>query len=392
MKEHRTRSDARFHRLILNSNSILIVAGEVSGDIHGGKLVKAIKELSPELKIAGIGGENMRSSGMELLRSVNEMSFLGFTEVIKHLPFVRKVMNELLEWIEEEHPKIVVLIDYPGFNLRLAEKAKKLGCKIIYYISPQIWAWGKGRIKKIARLIDQMIVVFPFEEELYRNAGVAVEFVGHPILENLEVNSSKEDFFSENNLNPNEKMIGLLPGSRTQEVKNHYKPMIDAVEKLKSEFPNVQSITAESPGVDKVVYTEIAGNNSQKYTDKTHDVMKHSDLLFVASGTATLESACFGTPLLVVYRVSPISWLIGKMLVNIDSIGLVNIVAGKKIAPELLQSELTPFRLAHEALNILKDEKSYAETSAELLKVKKLLGEPGASKKAAKLIIKHSQS
>ena len=392
MKEHQTRSDARFRRQILNSNYILIVAGEVSGDIQGGKLVKAIKELSPDMKIAGIGGENMRASGMELLRNVSEMSFLGFTEIIKHLPFIRKVMNELIKWIEIERPKIVVLIDYPGFNLKLAEKAKKLGCKIIYYISPQIWAWGKGRIKKIARLVDQMIVVFPFEEELYQNAGVAVEFVGHPILENLEVNLSKEDFYSENDLNLNEKMIGLLPGSRSQEVENHYKPMIDAVEKLKSEYPNMQSITAKSPVVDKIVYTEIAGNNNQKYTDKTHDVMSHSDLLFVASGTATLESACLGTPLIVVYRVSPLSWLIGKMLVNIDFIGLVNIVAGRRIAPELLQSELTPSRLALEASNILKDEKSYAETSSELLKVKKMHGEPGASKKAAELIIKHSQS
>lgn len=375
----------------MNSNSILIVAGEVSGDIHGGKLVKAIKELSPEINIAGIGGENMSSAGMKLLRNVNEMSFLGFTEIIKHLPFVRKVMNELLKWIEIERPKVVVLIDYPGFNLRLAQKAKNLGCKIIYYISPQIWAWGKGRIKKIARVVDQMIVIFPFEEELYRNAGVSVEFVGHPILENLESSFSREDFFSENELDPDEKLIGLLPGSRTQEVDSLYKIMIDAVDLLKPEYPNMQSITAKSPVLDNAVYTKITGNDSLKQSNNIYDIMKHSNLLFVASGTATLESACFGTPLIVVYRVSPISWIIGKMLVKIKSIGLVNIVAGKKIAPEILQSELTSYRLAHEALNILKDDKLYAETSSELLNVKKLLGEPGASKKAAEIIIKHLQ-
>ena len=373
----------------MNSNSILIVAGEVSGDIHGGKLVKAIKKLSPEINIAGIGGENMSSAGMKLLRDVNEMSFLGFTEIIKHLPFVRKVMKELLEWIRIERPIVIVLIDYPGFNLRLAQKAKKLGCKIIYYISPQIWAWGKSRIKKIAHVVDEMIVIFPFEEELYRNAGVSVEFVGHPILENLENSSSKVDFFSENELDPDEKLIGLLPGSRTQEVDSLYKIMIDAVEMLKSEYPNVQSITAKSPVLDNSVYAKIADNNSLKKSINTYDVMKHSNLLFVASGTATLESACFGTPLIVVYRVSPISWFIGKILVKIKSIGLVNIVAGKKIAPEILQSELTPSRLATEALTILKDEQLYADTSSELLKVKKLLGEPGASIKAAEIIIKH---
>ena len=328
---------------------------------------------------------------MKLLRNVNEMSFLGFTEIIKHLPFVRKVMNELLKWIEIERPKVVVLIDYPGFNLRLAQKAKNLGCKIIYYISPQIWAWGKGRIKKIARVVDQMIVIFPFEEELYRNAGVSVEFVGHPILENLESSFSREDFFSENELDPDEKLIGLLPGSRTQEVDSLYKIMIDAVDLLKPEYPNMQSITAKSPVLDNAVYTKITGNDSLKQSNNIYDIMKHSNLLFVASGTATLESACFGTPLIVVYRVSPISWIIGKILVKIKSIGLVNIVAGKKIAPEILQSELTPYRLAHEALNILKDDKLYAETSSELLNVKKLLGEPGASKKAAEIIIKHLQ-
>jgi len=219
-----------------------------------------------------------------------------------------------------------------------------------------------------------------------------VEFVGHPILENLESNSSKEDFFSKNELDPDEKLIGLLPGSRIQEVESLYKIMIDAVELLKSEYPNVQSITAKSPALDNTVYAAIADNENVKHSNDTYDVMKHSDLMFVASGTATLESACFGTPLIVVYRVSPISWIIGKLLVKIKSIGLVNIVAGKKIAPEILQSDLTPSRLAGEALNILKDEQMYAETSAELLKVKKLLGEPGASKNAAEIIIKHSQS
>ena len=373
-------------------DSILIVAGEVSGDIQGAKLVVELKELSPGIKITGIGGDNMKSAGVELLHHVREMSFLGFSEIIKHLPFIRRVLNELTHWIEMNRPSAVVLIDYPGFNLKLARRAKKLGCKVIYYISPQIWAWGKSRIKKIARFVDLMIVVFPFEEKLYKDYGINVEFVGHPMLEGLDNTSTKAEFFEKHKLDERKTLIGLLPGSRLQEVERLYPTMLEAVEKMRSNSTELQSVTSLSPALDKEIYSSIEQGKYAVHSTDTHDVMQHSDLLIVASGSATLESAFFGTPLIIVYRLSPISWFLGNLLVNIKSIGLVNIVAGENIAPEILQSDLTADRLAEEALSIITNDKISRMMSDKLSGVKKLLGEPGASMKAAKSILRNIAS
>ena len=371
----------------MNSDSLLIIAGELSGDVQGGKLVAAIKELSPDVTITGIGGDNMEAAGMELLHHIREMSFLGFTEVLKHLPFIHKIMNELTEWIETNRPETIVLIDYPGFNLKLAARAKKLGCRVVYYISPQIWAWGGGRIKKIARFVDHMIVVFPFEEELYRSAGVKVDFVGHPILEGLDSEFTKEEFFEIHDLKLDNPIVGLLPGSRAQEVENLYLPMLEAVELMKKELPNLQTVTGVSPTLNEDLYENIQAGRRVEHSKATYDLMKHADLLFVASGTATLESACFGSPMIIVYKVSPISWLLGKMLIKLKNIGLVNIVAGRQIVPELLQSEVTAARLAAEGVSLLGDKTLMEDTIKKLLMVKESLGKTGASKRAAEIIV-----
>ena len=371
----------------MNSDSLLIIAGELSGDVQGGKLVAAIKELSPDIKVTGIGGDNMEAAGMDLLHHIREMSFLGFTEVLKHLPFIHKIMNELTEWIETNRPETIVLIDYPGFNLKLAARAKKLGCRVVYYISPQIWAWGGGRIKKIARFVDHMIVVFPFEEELYRSAGVKVDFVGHPILEGLDSEFTKEEFFEIHDLKLDNPIVGLLPGSRAQEVENLYLPMLEAVELMKKELPNLQTVTGVSPTLNEDLYENIQAGRRVEHSKATYDLMKHADLLFVASGTATLESACFGSPMIIVYKVSPISWLLGKMLIKLKNIGLVNIVAGRQIVPELLQSEVTAARLAAEGVSLLGDKTLMEDTIKKLLMVKESLGKTGASKRAAEIIV-----
>ena len=376
----------------MNHNSILIIAGELSGDVQGGKLVAAIKKLSPDLKITGIGGDNMEAAGMELLHHIREMSFLGFSEVVKHLPFIRKVMNELTEWIETNRPETVILIDYPGFNLRLAKKAKKLGCRIVYYISPQVWAWGAGRIKTISRLVDHMIVVFPFEEELYRSAGVKVDFVGHPILEGLNSKLSREEFYEKHGFKLDDPVVGLLPGSRTQEVENLYLQMVEAVELMKKELPDLQTVTGISPTLNENIYSSIEAGKDLIHSNDIYDVMQHSAVLFVASGTATLESACLGTPMIIVYKVSPISWFLGKLLVKLKNIGLVNIVAGEKIVPEILQSEVTATRLASEGLSLLGDKTLMEDTRKKLLMVKESLGKTGASQRAAELIVNGTSS
>ena len=376
----------------MNHNSILIIAGELSGDVQGGKLVAAIKKLSPDLKITGIGGDNMEAAGMELLHHIREMSFLGFSEVVKHLPFIRKVMNELTEWIETNRPETVILIDYPGFNLRLAKKAKKLGCRIVYYISPQVWAWGAGRIKKISRLVDHMIVVFPFEEGLYRSAGVKVDFVGHPILEGLNSKLSREEFYEKHGFKLDNPVVGLLPGSRAQEVENLYLQMVEAVELMKKELPDLQTVTGISPTLNENIYSIIEAETDLEHSNDIYDVMQHSAMLFVASGTATLESACLGTPMIIVYKVSPISWFLGKLLVKLKNIGLVNIVAGEKIVPEILQSEVTATRLASEGLSLLGDKTLMEDTRKKLLMVKESLGKTGASQRAAELIVNGTSS
>ncbi len=376
----------------MNSNSILIIAGELSGDVQGGKLVAAIKKMSPDVSITGIGGDNMKDAGMELLRHIREMSFLGFSEVIKHLPLIRQIMNELTEWIETNRPETVVLIDYPGFNLRLAKKAKKLGCRVVYYISPQIWAWGAGRIKKISRLVDHMIVVFPFEEKIYRSAGIKVDFVGHPILEGLKSKLSRDEFFEKHGLKSDKSLVGLLPGSRIQEVEKLYLPMIEAAELMKKELPALQTVTGVSPTLNEKMYSIIETGKDLEHSKAVYDVMQHSDLLFVASGTATLESACLGTPMIIVYKVSPVSWFLGKMLVKLKNIGLVNIVAGEQIVPEILQSEVTATRLASEGLSLLGDKTLMEDTRKRLVMVKESLGKTGASQRAAELIVNRTSS
>ena len=376
----------------MNSNSILIIAGELSGDVQGGKLVAAIKKISPDVSITGIGGDNMKDAGMELLRHIREMSFLGFSEVIKHLPLIRQIMNELTEWIETNRPETVVLIDYPGFNLRLAKKAKKLGCRVVYYISPQIWAWGAGRIKKISRLVDHMIVVFPFEEKIYRSAGIKVDFVGHPILEGLKSELSRDEFFEKHGLKSDKSLVGLLPGSRIQEVEKLYLPMIEAAELMKKELPALQTVTGVSPTLNEKMYSIIETGKDLEHSKTAYDVMQHSDLLFVASGTATLESACLGTPMIIVYKVSPVSWFLGKMLVKLKNIGLVNIVAGEQIVPEILQSEVTATRLASEGLSLLGDKTLMEDTRKRLVMVKESLGKTGASQRAAELIVNRTSS
>jgi len=376
----------------MNQNSILIIAGELSGDVQGGKLVAAIKKLSPDVEITGIGGDNMKAAGMELLHHIREMSFLGFSEVVKHLPFIRKLMNELTEWIETNLPGTVILIDYPGFNLRLAKKAKKSGCRVVYYISPQVWAWGAGRIKKISRLVDHMIVVFPFEEALYKAAGVKVDFVGHPILEGLNSNLSREEFYKKHGFKLDAPVVGLLPGSRAQEVENLYLQMVEAAQLMKKELPDLRTVTGISPTLNESIYSTIEADRDLEHSNEIYDVMQHSDMLFVASGTATLESACLGTPMIIVYRVSPISWFLGKLLVNLKNIGLVNIVAGEKIVPEILQSEVTAARLASEGISLLGDNALMEDTRKRLLMVKNSLGETGASQRAAELILNGASS
>ncbi len=370
------------------NKNLMIIAGEVSGDMHGAALIKELKILDADINISGIGGDRMKEAGMELIYHLKKMAFLGFLEVVRHLPFIKKVQKDLLKVIKEKNIEDVVLIDYPGFNLNFAKKLKALNIKIIYYISPQLWAWGMGRIKKIKKLIDKMLVVFPFEEEMYKNEGIDVEFVGHPLLEKI----NNYNFLSRNELDKRFGLISgkdillILPGSREHEVKNIFPECIKAAEKISKEF-NMQIVSACSSNIDENLLYELAGTiNFKVVKDFTYDLMKYAKFGIIKSGTSTLESGIFELPMVIVYKTSLITYLIGKNLVMVKNIGMANIISGEKVVPELIQKGVTADSIYKECKTILSDAAVYNSIKEKLKNIKEKLGTAGASKRAASAI------
>lgn len=356
---------------------IAIVAGEVSGDIQGGKLAGEIKKIMPDIKIWGIGGHEMQREGVELVSDITELAVVGFWEVLKNYRRIKKVFYNILKEIETRHPKAVILVDYPGFNLRLARKVKSLGIPIIYYISPQVWAWGKGRIKKISKLIDKMIVIFPFEKEFYEKEGVPVEFVGHPIIDVLASRVSKRDEFrKEIGVLPNEKLIGILPGSRVQEVRRHLPVFLKAAKKIK----NARFVIGAA---SNNICEMIKNTPFPVLVGRTYDIMEASDLILTSSGTATLETACFGTPIVVIYKLNFLTYFFIRHIINIPNIAMVNIVCGERVVPELVQSRASAKSVEREAIKILEDSSGIM---GKLSQIKYKLGTPGAVQRAAKII------
>ncbi len=371
------------------NNKLLIITGEVSGDLIGASLIRELKSLQPELIITGIGGDRMKSSGMNLIYHSDQMAILGFVEVIKHLPFIRQVRKKIIETVIQENIRCVVLIDYPGFNLNIAKKLKERGIKIIYYVSPQIWAWAKGRVKKVQRFVDKMLVVFPFEVEFYNNEKVNVEYVGHPLVERISQYNffSKEDFFAKYNLDEEKKTLLVMPGSREQEVKEIFPETIKAADMLAKKF-DLQVVVAKSKNIDAKVFRDLSV--SEKFTlieDHNYELMKYSYFGIIKSGTSTLEAGYFSLPMVVVYKTSSLTYLIGKQLIKLDKIGMVNILLDKMVVPELIQNEANSENIFNTTSKIISDEKIYQSIKHKLEFVKEKLGSGGASKKAAKTIL-----
>ena len=366
---------------------VMMIAGEASGDLHGAGVVRELKRLQKNLDVYGVGGENMRREGMHLIYHINELGFMGFVEVLKHLPFIRVMMYTLEQILKFKKPDVLVLIDYPGFNLRFARVAKKYGVKIIYYISPQVWAWHKSRVKQIRELVDKMLVIFPFEVDFYRKEKVNVEFVGHPLLEVLESHMSRKNFCKRYGIDGTRKILGLFPGSRRQEVENILPVMLSAARQIAHEADMDVALGVAPTLEEKYVKTLFPLDGIHLVSGATYDLMEHSDFAIVTSGTATLETACFGTPMFVVYRTSWLTYLIGRLLVRVRNIGMVNIVAGKQIVPEFVQQGASAKNLVREALRLFRDEKRLSGMKAELSKVKSLLGELGASRRVADRIL-----
>lgn len=360
----------------------MIIAGETSGDLHGSGVVRELKRRLPDVDVYGIGGDLMQKEGMELVYHVSRMSFMGFVEVVKNLSLITKVERTLEGLLQTRHPDVVVLIDYPGFNLRFARKVKAHGIKVMYYISPQVWAWNKGRVRKMRGLIDRMKVVFPFEVEIYRKEGIPVEFVGHPLAESIGSLMTREDFLRRYRLEAGKKLLALLPGSRRQEIEKIFPVMAQAAGELQKETgvqvmvglaPHVQREMMQHAVPDGAFFTFVSG--------ATYDLMRHADAAIVTSGTATLETGWFGTPMVVVYKTSPVTYMIGRMLVDVKNIGLVNIVAGEQIVPEFIQHTMTSRNLVGAIKPLLQEGPTAEDMRRRLGVIRQRLGAAGASQR-----------
>ncbi len=373
-------------------NNIMIIAGEVSGDIIGAGLVTELRKRESAIRIWGIGGDRMRMAGMELNFHIRDMAFLGFTEVVKHLPYIRKVRRQLIQTIKERKVSLVVLIDYPGFNLNIARLIEAAGIKIIYYVSPQVWAWGSGRVKKIKKYIDKMIVLFKFEEEFYRKHKIEVEFVGHPLLDyadNYDM-MTKESFYKKFSLDGSKSLLLLMPGSRNHEIARLLPEMMKAAEKICSEF-NLQAIVASTSNVADDVYRDIYPGDYKIIKDHTYELMRYSTAGIIKSGTSTLEAAYFELPMVIVYKTSGLTYFIGKKLIKVKNIGMANIISGEKIVPELIQEQMNCPNIYKEIKEILSDSKKVSFIKNKLRNVKTKLGEKGASERAARIILNELQ-
>ncbi len=361
-----------------------IIAGEASGDLHGANLMKELLSLNPEFQFRFWGGDSMSEVGGTLIKHYRDLAFMGFAEVIMNLNTILSNLKFCKNDIIEYEPDVLILIDYPGFNLRIAEFAHKIGIKVVYYISPQIWAWKKNRVFKIKNVVDRMIVILPFEKDFYAEYGVDVDFVGHPLLDALENEKpvDKSDFLLKNNLE-NKPIIALLPGSRKQEVKE----MLSTMVKLIPDFSDYQFLIAGVSTLPRSFYDKIIGEtNVRLLTGNTNNILHFADAALVTSGTATLETALIGTPEVVCYKGNRVSFEIAKRIVKVKYISLVNLVMDKEVVKELIQTEFNYENLKSELNKIIFDKEHRTNMLDNYKQLKTILGNKGASRRAAEII------
>lgn len=372
----------------MDAPRVFIVAGEASGDLHGGALAEALRSASPGIRLAGVGGPAMRAAGVEIRHSIDRFAVLGISEVLSRLPFFLGALRELGRMFHRDPPDLFIPIDFPEFNIRLAGAARGAGVPVLYYVSPQVWAWRRNRVGTLAKIVDRMVVVFPFEEPLYREAGVPVEFVGHPLLERVRATKPAGEVRRILNIPEGEPLVALLPGSREQEVRRILPPLADAARRLASR--NVRCAVSRAGSVPREMVARILDGwrpAPPVWEESAYDLLAAADLAVVASGTATLETALLGTPLIVVYRMAPLSWLVARRMVRLPDVGLVNIAAGRRIAPELLQGDVTGERVAREVGRMLDDPRGLSRMREELAALPGRLGGPGASERTARLAL-----
>lgn len=364
------------------NKELLVVAGEASGDLHGARLVSELRRLVPGLETFGLGGDELAAAGLQPVAHSSEVSVVGITEVWRVLPRIREVFASLLAEVDRRRPDAAVLIDFPDFNLRLARELEKRGLRVIYYISPQVWAWRKGRVRTISKLVDRMLVLFPFEVDFYRRHHVDVVHVGHPLVDEVPaLPNAWEQGEPEGPFR-----VALLPGSRLGEVESLLPTMLEAVRHMAAELP-VEALLIKAPTVPREVLEEqiqLSGLPVRIVSEDRFAAVADSHLALCASGTATLEVGLLGTPMIVLYRLGFWTWSLARMLVRLPYVSLVNLVLGRKVVPELLQGSANPERIAAEAEHILLEERVRNEMRAGLAELRAKLGEGGASGRAAR--------
>jgi lipid-A-disaccharide synthase len=368
----------------------MIVAGEASGDIYGADLACEALKLDSNLHFFGIGGARMREAGVETLVDSADMAVVGLIEVLKHFDVISAAFLKLKKILLNEPPDLLILIDYPGFNLRLAKIARRAGVKVLYYISPQIWAWRQGRVKKIARLVDHMAVILPFEAPFYERAGVPVSFVGHPMTDMVNVSKNRVEAAASFGLDPNRKIVGLFPGSRRNEIERLLPVIIASAVQLKQRFPEIQFALPLASTLNSDTITPqltAAGLNVTITRDRIHDLIRACDAVISVSGTVTLEIALVGTPMVIIYKLSPLTYQLAKRLIKVPNIGLCNIVAGQTVVKELIQDDANDRNISDEIAAILSDADYDNAIRQKMAEIRSRLGCGGASKNVAKLTL-----
>ncbi len=362
------------------SKKIMISAGETSGELYGALLSTQIRRRWPEVRISGIGGPRMKAAGVKIIAPVSHV--IGIIEAIKHLWEIKATFSKAQENLVTERPDLLILIDFPDFNLALAKKARAAGIPVLYYVSPQVWAWRSNRVKKIASLADRMAVLFPFEVDCYKDTGLVCEFVGHPVVETINISRSKEEIKEGLGLDPRKKVLSLLPGSRPNEINRHQHIVMEVAAKIRKNFPEIQVVVPLSPGTK---FPAVSSDHLKIIYGRTTETLACSEAAAVASGTATLETALVGTPMVVFYSVSPVTFYLAKMLSNLRFISLVNILSGKEVVKELLQKDANAGMVFSEIRKILEDKAYRDGMIADLKKINRIMQDKRPSARVAEI-------
>ena len=374
---------------------ILISAGEASGEVYGAKLIEALRRLAgsqpSELEFFGVGGEQMRQAGCDLVVNANEIAVVGLAEVVEHLPRIFKLFRKVVSEAERRRPDAAVLIDFPDFNFRLARELHKRGIPVIYYVSPQLWAWRQSRIELVRKYVRKMLVIFPFEEKFYRERGIDVEFVGHPLADMPSPTVTREQFAAAYGIDPKRPWIALLPGSRSGEVSRIYPKLLEAGQLLGPEYVYITPVASTLDSRWMATFLHDHDGPPITFTKDARATLLHARVAAVASGTSTLEAALIGTPFTMVYQVAPLTWTLGRRLVRVDRFAMVNLIAERDVVPELVQDGFTPERVRAELQSLMSEESARTAMIEGFQDVRRRLhpasAEDGATERAARAVL-----